>query len=122
MSGQGRPKEYKHRISFNSSTEEELYEAFKKTAAREGKPLSDLFTEFMEDYNKKHGSNPQPDLNKFLENPAYVAVPSILETPDKWRKYLDNCSIEEIARIQAMARTIDQKSKELTLRKRFVRK
>jgi hypothetical protein len=76
----GRPPEYKNRTIFTTSVELEIYEKFKEIARREGKPVNRLLQELMLDYIKNHGEgNPNFKLEKWVENPRFVALPTLGE-------------------------------------------
>ena len=79
----GRPSEYRSRVVYTFSCEAELLERFKEVARREGRPVSRLLQELMEDYLKKHGrGNPAFPLDKWVENKDFIAFPTLGEKPD----------------------------------------
>ena len=79
----GRPPEYRNRVIYTFSCEAELLERFKEIARREGKPVSRLLQELMEDYLKKHGrGNPAIPLERWVEDKEFVAMPTLGEKPN----------------------------------------
>jgi hypothetical protein len=115
-------KKAKHIVSSFSYPQEKdqvIYEA-NIIAARERKSFSEFVFGILEDYVKAHAAgNPNFELTKWQEDPNFTAVPALLESPEKWEKYLDNCSIEDMARIQGMARFIDKEVKDQTFKKKL---
>ena len=79
----GRPPEYRSRVVYTFSCEAELLERFKEVARREGRPVSRLLQELMEDYVKKHGrGNPAIPLDRWVEDVEFVAMPTLGEKPN----------------------------------------
>jgi hypothetical protein len=95
----GRPKEYRSRTTISVSLEQELLEAFKRVAVREGKPVNRLIQEFMRDYVKKHGSgNPAFPLDKWVDNPELSAHPTIGEPLTKRFAKMNDEEVYELAK------------------------
>jgi len=58
----------------------ELKHRLREVLAREGKSVSRWVQDYAEEYVKAHGAgNPAVPLDKFLDNPKYVACPTLLE-------------------------------------------
>jgi hypothetical protein len=76
-------------------------------AAREGKCKSEIIVSLIEDYVKAHSSgNNTFKLDNWSEDPNFVAVPTILADPQKWFRYLSDCSPEERTKILKQATII----------------
>lgn len=59
-----------------------VIELLKQVAKREGRPVSDIIVSLAEDYVVRHGSgNPAFTLDKWLENPSFIAFPTLGEPP-----------------------------------------
>lgn len=86
-------------LRVNSDLKNRLQEVLYK----EKKTLREWFAEQAEEYIKRHGAgNPAVPLEKFLENPQYVACPTILEAEGHpWRNY----SAEDLGRFQYIMAT-----------------
>ena len=84
----GRPLEYLKRITYTSSAEADVYEKFRKTMLREGKPMNEILQDAMEDYVKKHSEsqNPQTKITLF-ENKLINAIPNLYANPQNWYKF-----------------------------------
>ena len=60
-------------------------------ASREKKTLSQLFVEFAEKLSTEHGDgNPAYQLDKWVENPEFLATPAFFAPPSVIYKYLDS--------------------------------
>lgn len=76
-------------------------------AAREGKKRSEIIVQVLEEYVKAHSSgNDSFKLDNWQEDPEFQAVPTILSDPQKWFKYLSDCTPEERTKILKAANTI----------------
>ena len=84
----GRPLEYAKRVTYTSSAEGELYEKFRDTLFREGKPMNEILQDAMKDYVKEHSEsqNPQTKITLF-ENKLINAIPNIYAKPQAWHKF-----------------------------------
>ena len=71
-------------------------ERFKEVARREGRPVSRLLQELMEDYLKKHGrGNPAIPLDRWAEDKEFVAMPTLGEKPNpELLRKMDNDMLE----------------------------
>jgi hypothetical protein len=79
-----------------------------------------VIQDLMREYVKVHGSgNPNYRLSKWQDDPEFLAVPALLESNEKWDKYLDSCDEKELARIQGCSQAITKKVKDQTFKKRF---
>lgn len=95
----GRPQVYKSRTIYTFSVEKELLDRFREIARREGKAVSHLLQELIEDYIKRHGDgNPCFRLDKWVEEPEMVAFPTLGEEPKpELVQNLDNDTLAEYA-------------------------
>lgn len=67
---------------------EELHKKLKETAAREGRDMTEILVEKLEEYIKQHGEgNPVYKLEKWTDDPEFIAIPALMsnfETIKKW--------------------------------------
>ena len=95
-----RPPEYPNRHIFTTSAEKTVYDEFYRIARRDGKAVSSLIQDFMEQYIKAHGEgNATFKLDTWTNNPSFKAVPTILSQSEKWFSYLKDCSKDELTDI-----------------------
>jgi len=79
---------------------------FKKIAAREGKPTSQILKEFMRDYIKKHGEgNPNFSIEKWVKDPKFQAFPTLGEDPRKYA--LQDYTNKDLAELRVKTRHWD---------------
>lgn len=102
--------------SFSYPTDQEpVMKELRIIAAREGKSSSQIIFEILQDYVKSHSEgNSTFKLDKWQENPEFVAIPTLLSPSDKWNKFLlENCTEEDLTKIRIAAnfitKTIDHK-------------
>ena len=80
---------------------EEDWKEYLKIARREGKSLSSIITEKLEEYRKVHGKgNPVYVLDNWVENSNFKAVPATLESWEKWVKFCQNTSDETLKELE----------------------
>lgn len=76
-------------------------------AARERKSRSKLIMELIEQYVQAHSSgNDSFKLDNWQEDPEFQAVPTIFSDPQKWFRYLSDCTPEERTKILKQANII----------------
>ena len=76
----------------NTRVPSELKKNIKVIAARENTTVEEIIIKQLEEYVKVHGEgNPVYALDKWVDEPNFKAVPALLEKPDKWMEFLQNC-------------------------------
>ena len=86
-----------------------IIQEFRIIAAREGKSLSELLVEILEEYVKNHSQgNNTFKLDIWQEDPNFKALPTLLSDAEKWNKYIDECNDEECTKIAVMASHVNK--------------
>lgn len=86
---------------------EDILTEFKVISIREGKSQSEVLVHLIEEYVKAHGSgNDSFKLDNWQEDPGFQAVPTIFSDPQKWYRYLQDCTPEERSKILKQANII----------------
>jgi|SRR5580765_3435570 hypothetical protein len=86
---------------------EDIIRELNVIAAREGKHRSEIIVSLIEEYVKSHSSgNDNFKLDNWQEDPGFQAVPTILSDPQKWFRYLSDCTPEERNKILKQANII----------------
>ena len=76
-------------------------------AARERKSSSEIIVDLVEAFVKAHSSgNDSFKLDNWQEDPEFQAAPTIFSDPQKWFKYLSDCTPEERTKILKQANII----------------
>jgi len=89
-------------ISFGKEKEQVFLE-FKKIAAREGKDLSKLVVQCMEEYVKIHSSgNPSFTIDQF-QDPGFQAIPAYVSNKDKWISHYKNSNEKDKTKLRMQA-------------------
>lgn len=92
-----------------SKERKEIFQQFVEIARREGKKISQLILELVEDYVKKHGSgNPAFPLDKWVEKPEVLAFPTLGEPPQIM--YLIKLDKEMLQKIKEHAQSYTDKA------------
>ena len=80
-----------------------VWEALKKKARTEGKPLGRLVEEILLDYvNKNSMDNSQPRILKWVEDNMFLAMPTLGENPSKYSHIKDDVKGWASVRSQAL--------------------
>ena len=89
------------------SDKEEIIRELRVIAAREGKSQSNLICDIIEEYVKNHSEgNNTFKLDNWTEDPEFKAIPTLLSPTEKWSKYVDECSDDELTQIGLMSNQI----------------
>jgi hypothetical protein len=76
-------------------------------AAREGKHKSEIIIALIEEYVKAHAAgNDSFKLDNWQADPEFQAAPTIFSDPQKWFRYLTDCTTEERTKILKQANII----------------
>jgi len=73
----------------NFYLEENRHQDFKILATREGRSMTEILAELIEEYLKKHmEGNPQHLLTSYTDNEDFIGFPTITLSPENKREYL----------------------------------
>ena len=76
--------------------DEEVFKKVREIAFREGKDVSELTFEMYEKYIKEHGDgNPIYSLEKWTENPEFMATPAFFSKADRIKAYFSKLTENE---------------------------
>jgi hypothetical protein len=82
---------------------EPVMQGFRIVAARERKSVSELMRDVIEQYVKVHGEgNPSYELSKWVDQPEFIGDPAVREDNRKWDRYLEQCDMREIEKLETV--------------------
>ena len=86
---------------------EDQIKALEEAHWRERKSVSEIAREAIDDWLRNHAEgNSTFKLDKWQENPEFKAIPTLLSSPEKWFKYIEDCSDNELTNIGIMSNKI----------------
>ena len=110
----GRPSEIEGGVRARGSNysfylSENQIKALDEVHWRERKSVSEIVREAIDEWLKNHAEgNTTFSLDNWQENPEFKAVPTLLSTPEKWSKYIDECSDYDCTQIGIMSNKVHQ--------------
>jgi hypothetical protein len=97
---------------------EGIVEEAEMIAKRERISLSRLILTLLESYVKTHGSgNPAFELDKWIDQPEFMADPAVREKNEKWDKYLSQCDGKDLQQLEGTFQFRAQQARKAWLEK-----
>ena len=86
---------------------EDQIQALKEAHWRERKSESEIVREAIDEWLRNHAEgNSTFRLDKWQEDPQFKAIPTLLSAHEKWSKYIDECSDNDLTQIGLMSNTV----------------